>query len=979
MLPWQLSPSILKPKLGEKKSLWFSLTILVAIFLFLLVKNFPFNLWYTGWDNLHPEFNFGMNFRRALSAVWQTNQGLGTYGGHGYAATLPHTITLYLMSFFIPLKYLRASFTFLTLLTGSLGVFFLVRKIINKEEILKNFGALTGAVFYLLNLATVQNFYIQLEAFIVHFAFLPWLFLTLIKFLESNRKKDLAVFCLVTVVASAQGFVPPLLFVYLIILTIFLIAYAINRFSWQKVSRAALVFLLTIFLNAYWLFPVIYYSLTHSETYLNSYNNINSTEDFIIKNQKYGTIDNVALLKGFLLEAIDIGENNLVFQIFKPWNDHFKNRGIKISGYLLFSIIIVGLFTNLKRREHFYSWGILFSFLIIFSLLVTATPPFSFLTKIIQKIPVLRQAFRVAYTKFSLVLAFLYSVCFGLGCLTLLGLVKRYLKKPIFIFFVTTIFVAINLNYCLPALKGYLLYGRTKLNLPDIYFQLFDYYKNQNKQIRIANFPQGWHWGWSLYKWGYSGSGFLWYGIKQPILDRAFDVWGEANENYYWEITQAIYSENFADLEKIFEKYQVSQILFDHNVVPYPNVKGFLYSDKLEKYLDSAERFKLVKSFVPNDKNVEKINIYEFALGDSSKSFGLIKENLRGIGPVYQFDNKDQAFFEFGDYYLTSDQSEVFYPFRTLFFGRTIGAFPIEIVDQGDFLLFKSGIGKDLSGKRIEYLRLEGKESTTSSIYIQESDVIAEFEKKLIYDSKSDLNFYDHTPVNCGISQGSKGTLTQEIIDNDFLRFISLDSDNCYTIELKDLPQRFSYLVKIENRYFEGKRLQFAVVNHDSRKADLELQLTDKNNFESNYAVIPPMKDFGLGYSLSFNNVSTTEKKSINDLRRITIYQIPYQTLKSIKIINDDSVAKENQWLVYSQSFDSDWLALEKTGSFSFRKLDNHVLVNNWENGWRLPSISTPSTIYIFFWPQVLEYLGFVLLLLTPGIIWKSKFDSRAV
>jgi len=365
------------------------------VFFGIWLKNFPFNTWYTGWDNLHPEFNFGMNFRRAFTSVWQTNQGLGTYGGHGYAATLPHTIITFMMSFLIPLKYIRSSFTFLALLTGGLGVFFLLRKIIKSEGMVKNISALLGAVFYLLNLATIQNFYIQLEAFVFHFAFLPWLFLALINFLESGKRRNLLFFGLVTFLASSQGFVPPLFFVYLIILTIFLTAYVLKQLNRRSLSRAILVFLLTIFINAYWLLPVGYYSLTHSDVYLNSYNNINSTEDFIIKNHKYGTVDNVILLKGFLLEAIDTNAGGGIFQIFYPWNDHLNKPIVKTIGYLLFILIFVGLLSNLKKKKYFYSWGILVSFLIIFSLLATATPPFSYLTEVIQKIPVLRQAFRI--------------------------------------------------------------------------------------------------------------------------------------------------------------------------------------------------------------------------------------------------------------------------------------------------------------------------------------------------------------------------------------------------------------------------------------------------------------------------------------------------------------------------------------------------------------------------------------------------------
>ena len=245
------------------------LGFLFFVFLIIFLVNFPFGTWYTGWDNLHPEFNFCMNFWRALNAVWQTNQGTGTYGGHGYAATLFHTLFLWVLSIIIPLQYLRSLFTFFTLFVGGIGVFFLLRKILlelttstrhtsshsslykeennqyytplQKNEIvpieksrihdstigtsshnprndsLIDTASLLAALYYMLNLATVQNFYIQLEAFIVHFAALPWLFFTLFVFLKNKTKKNLLIFAVVNLVASVQGFIPPLFFVYMIL------------------------------------------------------------------------------------------------------------------------------------------------------------------------------------------------------------------------------------------------------------------------------------------------------------------------------------------------------------------------------------------------------------------------------------------------------------------------------------------------------------------------------------------------------------------------------------------------------------------------------------------------------------------------------------------------------------------------------------------------------------------------------------------
>jgi len=62
--------------------------------------------------------------------------------------------------------------------------------------------------------------------------------------------------------------------------------------------------------------------------------------------------------------------------------------------------------------------------------------------------------------------------------------------------------------------------------------------------------------------------------------------------------------------------------------------------------------------------------------------------------------------------------------------------------------------------------------------------------------------------------------------------------------------------------------------------------------------------------------------------------------------------------------------------SFPFifgKEIKEHVLVNNWSNGWQLnnlnlnqsPSISNNLNIIIIFLPQYLEFLGFILLFIT--------------
>ena len=78
-----------------------------------------------------------------------------------------------------------------------------------------------------------------------------------------------------------------------------------------------------------------------------------------------------------------------------------------------------------------------------------------------------------------------------------------------------------------------------------------DYFKNIDKNKRIALLPDHTFWGWFYHRWGYNGSGFLWYGIEQPIVSRTFDSWSSKSEGYFWEMKTAAEAENVEQFEAV--------------------------------------------------------------------------------------------------------------------------------------------------------------------------------------------------------------------------------------------------------------------------------------------------------------------------------------------------------------------------------------------------------------------------------------------
>ena len=147
--------------------------IILALSLILCFANYTPGTFLSGWDTLHPEFDFALNFKRMFFGVFRPEQGLGAVAAHSNMADLPRIIILYVLHFVLPLSFLRYSYIFLTLITGSLGMYFLLQKTVVKEKSI----SMLGAIFYLLNIGTYQTFVVPFEMFTTLYAFLPFIFL----------------------------------------------------------------------------------------------------------------------------------------------------------------------------------------------------------------------------------------------------------------------------------------------------------------------------------------------------------------------------------------------------------------------------------------------------------------------------------------------------------------------------------------------------------------------------------------------------------------------------------------------------------------------------------------------------------------------------------------------------------------------------------------------------------------------------------
>lgn len=1030
--------------------------ILFFTVVLIFLTNYRPGTYLAGWDNLMTEFSPLLAIKRSIHGVWQEYQGLGLLAGMGHAADLPRQVFLFISSLIIPVKFLRYFYHFLMLFTGAVGLYTFLYSVILKKNRQKTriLGSLSGSFLYLFNLATVQMFYVPYEPFSAQFAMLPWLFWGNHNYIDKPNRRNLFLLILINIFAVPQGYVGTIFLVYLMIIAIYFFFKLLESpKNFKSLVTAAIILLLV---NAYWLLPNLYFVVKKAGVNLQSKSNQMVTDDNFLRNKKFGNLENTVLLKGFWFDNVEINSQGKMDYQLGEWINHLRNKYIAYLGYVIFTLSLLGVFYSIYTRRK-----ILYPFVAIFILSLAIIgndiPYLNIISRAFYQLPLFKQIFRTPFTKFAFILVFSMSVFYGA---LLAGILEsgKINKKRFTIVSFLLIFLPALFTY--PVFKGHFLYSRVKTEIPPEYLEVFKFFDKQNPSIRIANFPQYTFWGWTFYRWNYSGSGFLWYGIEQPVIDRTFDVWSRENENYYHEISYALYSGKPDLFEKVLEKYQIDWLVVDYNVVSFANAKE-LFWDRLINILNSSEKITLAEKY-------GNIEIYRINNKNKTNQFVFPAGNLKIIEPGYSWNNLDEAYYQENNYRnsLSGYTGELpeYYPFRSLFTGREQSELEFRIDENENEFIISGKIPAEYSGKSLRIPAMNYEET----IEVQSDNIITNNNKfpqiyldgnRLSYTPSTENNALVSLPeikdgllevripkkfglysynsdtaegllnkvtYNCdAFNKGRFNSSPVERFNVNWLRLFSIGSSNCFDVNLSRLSHKFAYIVKIENFHQEGKRILFTLRNKISERSDIETYLTDSNKPQNSYFIVPPMEEYGAGYILHFDNISIGREKSINFIKKITVNPIPFKFLTEMKITDNKEAERNaiypesnditvrhsnpgryevafvdteyplnNSTLVLSQSYDKGWklfitdcdggflCSLKNSIPFLFYKENkNHVLVNNWENGWMLEAESNneqSQTYIIIYQPQYLEYLGFLLWLLLPGIYFltpREKFS----
>lgn len=1023
------------------------LVVVLGVLVIVTWINFPKNTYLTGWDNLHPEFDFGLNFWRALSGVWVGNEGVGSALGHGFAASLPHTLFLWVASLVVPTMYLRSGFTFLMYFVGVVGVYKLVRRIFGKDRFAP-WGAMIGAMYYGLNLGMVQTFFAPLESFVVMYGLLPWVILTISNYLNIPSKKNLLIVFGVQILFSVIGFIPPLFVAYGFVLVGMMLGHLWKgrREFGKNLSKILLMGIVILIAHLYWLMPVVRYSLFGSQAYVEAKNNELSTPDFQYMSEARGKVTDTMILRGFFIDSSDSvleGETKF-YPIFEAWNEYLPR--VEWVGYALFGLIVLGIFGSLIHGgEASVAGGVIAGFVVGFMVLTQGEKIFANVVYLVRDVPMLGQAFRAAWTKFSGILMLPYSLFLAYG-VWVLSMWKEWIK---YVFVPVVVGGIICFGW--PIFQGKFIYQRLKVNPPIEYFNLFKFMKTQNVSARIVVLPMAWNWGWGANKWGYSGSGFLWYGIKQPILDRAFDVWSPYNETFYQEFSNAIYScptrsHLVGDWEvceeqvaSVLQKYDVRYVLLDESVIAPGQDKEILRIEetkKLAEVLGWEEKFK--EGFLTVWETESQSS--DLSLTQGSELGLTVPERYTWVEADTEKVRRDVVWEGVGHYVSVVTQkysdtvSQTVYPLAGLMReelkGIEYGEDKITVSSdhlpaQGSELLVPGWKAGEIvrvefrDGKAVPAYRINGQDGPRflgkERPRVGENYMVARVSKgeewrEYLEERKYPLQgetlkvevvgeptVYDfgkdgqETVGNCDVLKrgiAAKSQLTRSDLQQHVTAYTADGRGAaCDYVVMTELDTRLPYFMRVQGENKEGRSLKFFLYNTGSKRNDLEW-LMSEGVFDQTFALLPWSWD---GYYTLNIETRSFGQRAENTIGPVEARWFPLEQIAGAKIIpsRSDLVGSENDlhptrsdlrvinvkkmgtWLYrvevegqgllrLSQGYDNGWISIGLP----------HVKVDGWANGWMVPE---SGTVTIFYWPQLLEYLGFVMIGGLVIWVWRVK------
>lgn len=514
--------------------------LLVTLFLIVVtVINWPKpGEWLMGWDNFSVTPDLWLNLKRTLFATWREYRGFGV-ASDSEVVDLFRQLPLFLLQAIIPNYLLEWHYYFGMYWLGTLGAYALTSALLAQlappatKKWYWSLLGVAGALFYATNLYSLEVFYSPIIMYVARFGFLPWLILFSWEWLNNPRPKKLAQLGVLSVLACPAFLTATVFFVWLIILTITAL--------WHGHWKAKFVLIgFVLLLNAFWLMPFSWYTITKSALIPKSGTFVAINELLLNAPFERFELTKLFTFTGDFGSGIHFTDPQKLPVAQHPWFSqtplsalpswyYFTSWGVLLIGLL-------GLVIFTRHRRTTLGWW-LFSLFVGSTLLLTKEySPLGIVFNVLSKtIPFLQVVLRFGGTKLNPPLILVGSILCGVAMLWVQTTIAQWQSKLLrwFVAPILTLFLCGLIGWMgIAPLSGNFTAKIMRVKLPSAYLDLAHEINQDHAYGRVLHLPVGLYSYWRSYSWGYYGSSFLSFMVEKPLIEKTFSP-GNLEHDYF--------------------------------------------------------------------------------------------------------------------------------------------------------------------------------------------------------------------------------------------------------------------------------------------------------------------------------------------------------------------------------------------------------------------------------------------------------------
>ncbi|GFP25091.1 hypothetical protein HKBW3S43_01139 [Candidatus Hakubella thermalkaliphila] len=459
----------------------------------------------------------------SLGFTWSNTGSTGVPGGSGITATLFYFLMAVLEEIgFSPVSKQRFLFCSLLILSG-LGMYFLM--LILQSEKKDRLVALLSSLFYMFNFFSMAYIWTSLYFSLFLLPLMPWALALWARGLASKRFSfalliNLLFLIFVSVFINPAFIIPFILFLFLFFLFHIVVNRKDKKEIWDSLKFFAITGFLGLFLNLWWILPLVQYAPFLKEWAERAAVDIIDSYKFMIS-----VSDLASLLYVFRLTL----SGNIFFDIFK--SIYFLNIFIFIS-FLIPVLVLISpaLMGNRKKLVLFF----LATSIVALFFSKGLQPPLGWIFGwIFENVPGFLM-FRYFFEKFGTVLMFSYAVLFGVGMGNINGILRKSCPSVVRGIFLSLLSVSILGAYVFPMWTGdvFLLpHGKVRsvvspyVRVPSEYGEADRWLSQEKGDFRLISFPFI-RVSWVAYRWenGFWGSNPVSLLLGKPAVNQLLGI-----------------------------------------------------------------------------------------------------------------------------------------------------------------------------------------------------------------------------------------------------------------------------------------------------------------------------------------------------------------------------------------------------------------------------------------------------------------------